>query len=182
MDEQILSLASILPDKEIYLADDVVFSGSVLKTIIRKFQKVGISVIGIVSSICTEKSYEFFNQVLPNGLVCNTILSDDVIDQICERDFYFGIAGSGIMVSTMEGYFKAPYFKPYENPNERASIPLESVDFFSSGCLDRSIALWEDAERISGRKIFVSDLPEKIIYTNVNEEVVKTLKKERFNL
>ena len=58
-------------------------------------------------------------------------MSDDVIDQICERDFYFGIAGSGIMINTNNGLYKAPYFKPYGNPYERASIPVESEQYFS---------------------------------------------------
>ncbi len=105
-------------------------------------------------------------------------MSDNVIDQICERDFYFGIAGSGIMIETNDGYLKAPYFKPYGNPNERASIPLEYVDYFSKSCLERSIYLWKEIDRLGRAKTKIKELPEKIINTNSNDEVVKTLKKE----
>ena len=101
-----------------------------------------------------------------------------VIDQVCERDFYFGIAGSGIMIKTKEGLFKSPYFKPYGNPNERASIPIEYENYFSKGCLERSIYLWEEIDKLKNNKTIIKELPEKIINTNGNEEVVKTLKKE----
>ena len=105
-------------------------------------------------------------------------MSNDVIDQICERDFYFGIAGSGIMIRTDNGLYKAPYFKPYGNPNERASIPKEYENYFSKGCLERSIYLWEQIDLLRKENTKIKELPEKIINTKEDEEVVKTLKKE----
>lgn len=93
------------------------------------------------------------------------------------KGFYFGIAGLGIMISTGDGMYKAPYFKPYGNPYERASIPLEYEKSFSIGCLERSLYLWKvmDKCRFCETKMF--ELPEKIIYTKENDGVVKTLKK-----
>lgn len=176
--EQIKRISEILVKKEIIIADDVVFSGNVLKGIIKEFEKRGIRVVGIISSICTNEAYRYFNNELKFGLKCNYKLEDNVIDQICERDFYFGIIGSGIMVRTKEGLYKAPYFKPYGNPFERASIPLEFEDFFSKGCLERSLYLWNEIEKLKQDEFLIGELPEKIIYTNENQSVVKTLKKE----
>ena len=69
---------------------------------------------------------------MPLGIKCDYLLGKDVIDQICERDFYFGIAQSGISIKNSNGLvFKAPYFKPYGNPIERASIPSEYEKYFS---------------------------------------------------
>lgn len=178
LDTQILRISNILSNKKILLADDVVFSGSVLKDIINRFNLLGIQVVGIITSICTNNSYNYFNLNLKYGIKTNYILSEDVIDQICERDFYFGIAGSGIMIKTNNGLYKAPYFKPYGNPYERASIPNEYINYFSKGCLYRSIYLWEEIDRIRKRNTIIKELPEKIINTNSNDEVVKTLKKE----
>lgn len=179
---QITRLSSILKNKQIVLADDVVFSGSVLKTIIEMFEKEKVEVIGIIASVCTNESYEYFNSNLKDGLKSNYKMSDEVIDQICERDFYFGIAGSGIMKKIGNSYYKAPYFLPYGNPNERASIPKEYEKEFSKGCLERSIYLWEEMDRSKKRKTTIGELPERIINTNSEEEVVKTLKKELGNL
>lgn len=163
----------------IFLADDVVFSGSVLRTIIDLFKQNGIEVIGIRSAITTKQAYDYFNQNLLFGLDSGYLMLDDVIDQICERDFYFGIAQSGISIRNDGIIYKAPYFKPYGNPVERASIPSDEEIIFSNGCIDRSLYLWNEISRLSERSILISDLPEAINLTNSKETVVKTLKKGR---
>ena len=43
---------------------------------------------------------------------------------------------------------------------------------FSRGCLERSLMLWD------GSNLLIRDLPEEIIGTNKNDEVVKVLRKE----
>ena len=183
VDSQIMRISRQLDHNEILLADDVVFTGSVLKNIINGFSKFNIQVVGVIASICTNESYEYFDLNLKYGIKANYVMSsavmnDSVIDQICERDFYFGIAGSGIMIATKDGLYKAPYFKPYGNPYERASIPLDYENYFSKGCLKRSVYLWEEIDHLKKLKTKISELPEKIVNTDQNEEVVKTLKKE----
>ena len=178
IDKQLKELSIKLSNKEIILADDVVFTGSVLKKIIKEFNKLNIKVVGIVSAICSNEAYTYFNNNLKYGIRTNYLMKEDVIDQICERDFYFGIAGSGILINTPNGTYKAPYFKPFGNPNERASIPKEYEQYFSRGCLERSIYIWEEIDKMKKNKTKIYELPEKIINTKADEEVVKTLKKE----
>ena len=163
---------------KIILVDDVVFSGGVLKRIIDLFKKYNIEVIGIIGIISSEYGYNYFNSILPKGLKCSYLMDDKVIDQICERDFYFGIAQSGISVKINNEIFKAPYFLPYGDPCNRASIPKENEIEFSKGCIKRSIMLWEEIERLSNSEIYMKDLKEIINYTNKNDRVVKILKKE----
>ena len=163
--------------KEIILADDVVFSGSVLKTIINEFKACNINVIGIRACISSYESYICFNESLPLGLKCGYLMSDQVIDQICERDFYFGIAGSGISIIKNNEVLKAPYFKPYGDPVNRSSIPTIEEQRFSLTCLRRSLELWQEIERLNKREIKIKELPEKIVDTKENDSVVKTLKK-----
>lgn len=177
----IMKIANYLKNigiNEILLADDVVFSGNVLRKIITIFNYFGINVLGIRSCISTKESYDYFNSMLPLRLKCGILMSEEVIDQICERDFYFGIAQSGISYIGKDGLvYKAPYFIPFGNPEERASIPKEWVKEFSKDCLERSINLWEETEILSNREIYLNDLPEKII-NGENERVVRVLKKE----
>ena len=163
--------------KEIVLADDVVFSGSVLKKIIKEFKDCNINVIGIRSCISSYESFTCFNKTLPLGLKCGYLMSGQVIDQICERDFYFGIAGSGISIIKNNEVLKAPYFKPYGDPVNRSSIPTIEEQKFSLTCLRRSLELWQEIERLNRREIKIKELPEKIVDTNENDSVVKTLKK-----
>lgn len=168
--------------KEIILVDDVVFSGTVLKTIIDYFIQNKISVVGVRACISTEESYDSFNVSLEKGLKCGCVMGRKVIDQICERDFYFGIAQSGISVQTTSGdIFKAPYFKPYGEPVKRASIPKEFETVFSNNCLLRSMFLWKCMEDRSKRKIFIEEMPEEIINTNKNERIINVLRKGLIN-
>ena len=178
IDDQVKRISSNLNTKQIILADDVVFSGSVLRKVIASFQKENVEVVGIIASISTQDGYNYFNQNLKWGLMTNFLMGDEVLDQICERDFYFGIAGSGTLVRTKDGLLKAPYFEPFGNPNVRASIPLEYVKDFSRGCIERSIVLWEKLDQLNQKNTIMRDLPERIVGTNGEDEVVKVLKKE----
>ena len=178
LDSQIKRISNNLICKKIILADDVVFSGGVLTDIINRFSSNGVKVVKIISSVCTENGFNKFSKMLDYGIQTCFIMANDVIDQICERDFYFGVAGSGIMTLKKNGYYKAPYFKPYGNPCERASIPVEFEKYFSIGCLERSIYLWNDIDKVRDKKTIINELPEKIVNTNDQDEVVKTLKKE----
>ena len=181
VDKQIKKLANELivnGENQIILVDDVVFSGNVLKKIIEMFKEYGIEVMGIRSCIATSEAYNYFNSILPLKLKCGYLLGQEVIDQVCERDFYFGIAQSGISIQGENGViYKAPYFYPFGNPNERASIPMEDTESFSQGCIQRSIRLFKEIEEISSRDIYTSELPEKINGVPEEERVLKLLKR-----
>ena len=82
------------------------------------------------------------------------------------------------MIDTKDGLYKSPYFKPYGDPIARASIPEDYEYFFSQSCIERSIYLWEEIDRLKKIKTKILELPEKIINTKENEDVVMTLKKE----
>ena len=73
---------------------------------------------------------------------------------------------------------KSPYFYPYGDPVGRASIKEEYASMFSKGCLERSIYLWEEIDKLKRLKTVISELPEAIINTNKNNEVVNTLRME----
>lgn len=181
VEKQIRNLATELKnnnESQIVLVDDVVFSGNVLKKVIEIFKNYGIEVIGIRSCIGTSEAYEYFNDVLPLKLKCGYLLGQEVIDQVCERDFYFGIAQSGISIQGENGViYKAPYFYPFGNPNERASIPMKDTEEFSQGCIERSIRLFKEIEEISSRDIYTSELPERINGVPEDERVLKLLKR-----
>ena len=181
VEQQIKEISNNLKEKdtkEIILVDDVGFSGDVLRNIILRFKQYGIKVKGIRSCISTQQSYEYFNSNLEKGLKCGCLLGMDVIDQICERDFYFGIAQSGISVIDPNGEIKkSPYFKPFGDAVKRASIPKEYENLFSNGCLIRSIYLWKLIEEKTGQKIYIKDMPEKILNTNQNERIIDVLRK-----
>ncbi len=177
VDNQIDNISRRLKEMQqraIILMDDVAFSGTVLRTVTKKFLERGIAVMGVRSAISTIASYDYFNSVLPLGLKCGYVMGEEVIDQICERDFYFGVAQSGISIKGKNGFvYKAPYFVPFGNPVERASIPKEQEIYFSDGCIRRSIELWKSLKKT----IYVKELPEVIMNAPLEEPVVKVLER-----
>lgn len=179
---QVKKLADIFKGNninQIVLADDVVFSGSVIKQISEMFEEENVFVVGVVTAISTEDAYELFNEKMMLGLKCGYLMKKDVIDEICERDFYYGIAQSGMSKLVNGKIYKAPYFFPFGDPIARASVPENKANYFSKSCINRSLLLWEDITKNSNRTIYNRDLPEEILNTDSNEEVIKTLRKVR---
>ena len=176
--KEILLLSDYLKQnniKEIILLDDVVFSGNVLKSIIEEFNLNDIKVVGIRCSISTIKAFDYFNKTLPLGIKTGFILEEDVIDQICERDFYYGIVQSGISVLTDNKVLKAPYFLPFGNPNKRASVPKDKEKEFSIMCLENSKLLWNNIENNANKEFYNKDLPEKICFADDDKKIIDTL-------
>lgn len=173
--KQIDVISNILKDNnqnEIYLMDDVIFSGEVIKKIVNLFNLKDIKVIGIISPITTKETKDnlkYFD-------IKTKYILENPIDEICERDFYFGIVGSGVSKKINNRVIKAPYFKPYGEPDIRASIPKNKIEEFSYSCLERSIILWEQINKLSNREIMINELPERINNVNNNESIVKILK------
>lgn len=149
-----------------------------MKGIINEFQKNGIEVIGIRACLSAEDAYKHFNENLKKGLKCGCLMGEKVIDQICKRDFYFGIVQSGISTLTSDNKIKkSPYFIPFGEPIRRASIPERDEIFFSNGCLLRSMYLWKCIEENSKRKFYIKDMPEEILNTNKEDRIINVLRK-----
>jgi len=164
---------------EIFLVDDVVFSGSVISQIRDLFLEEDINVIGVLSAISSEEAYDRFNKEMKYGLECGYLMKKGVTDEICERDFYFGIAQSGMSKIVNGKVYKAPYFLPFGDPVARASVPEKKAESFSKSCVNRSLMLMSEIEKNSNKIILMKDLPEPILNTKEDDEVVKVLRKVR---
>lgn len=176
--KKLAELFKLLNQKEIILADDVIYSGSVIQKVINLFQKEGIKTKAITSAISTKQAEKTILNNLNIPILSEIILEDSTIDQICERDFYFGICGSGIATKTTnKSIKKAPYFYPFGDPIARASIPEKDAILFSKNCIKRSLKLWECITYLTNKYTYIKDLPEEIINTNPNDEIIYTLKK-----
>lgn len=95
----------------------------------------------------------------------------NVLDEVCERDFYFGVAQSGqSKLVENNTVLKQPYFYPFGLPIDSASVPADKAVDFSRECLECSYTLWEEMQNNSGRILTSSDLPERIANTPQKEE------------
>src|SRR5581483_387016 len=149
-----------LKSEEIALFDDVGFSGDMLVKLVSILSKMEISVSTVFLGIGIGEALEKLRQ---SKIDVQTVRSyQDVIDEICERDFYLGVPQSGRTYANdpTKGF---PYILPFGNPEKWASIPTENQLEFSLFCIQQSIDLFEAIERKSGRIVRCSDIQKKIV-------------------
>ena len=149
--EQLLSIKA----SEIVLVDDVLFSGRVITEIISFLEKIGVKVPKIVAGIAIGEGKTRIQEKTKTE-VLSARYYQEVIDEICERDFYPGVPLSGRLIAGTKVETGAPYLEPFGKPREWASIPQEKT--FSRFCLLQTISLWEEIERLSQKTVRCCDL------------------------
>lgn len=147
--------------KEIALLDDVIFGGTSLVTIIESLKKKGVSVTNVISAIGIEDG---INKVKKLGIPVEIgIVYKEVVDEICQRDFYPGIPQSGRTLISKDGsFFGASYILPFGKPFDWASIPKKYEKNLSDFFIKQTTLLWNRIERLSNKTITLKDLPRKI--------------------
>lgn len=145
--------------KEVALVDDVIFTGDLLKRVSNVITGMGINVPLIYAGIGIGEGVDKLSSNGSKVLCVKTY--DEVIDEICERDFYPGVPLSGRLVND-DNNTGAPYILPFGNPVSWASIPSESQVRFSKFCLNQTIQLFNGIEDASGRIVACSDIERKV--------------------
>lgn len=146
--------------KEIALVDDVIFSGDLIERVARTIERMGVRVPKVYTGIGISEGVDKLKQA---GREVECVKQyDEVIDEICERDFYPGVPYSGRLLAT-EGNIGAPYILPFGKPVQWASIPEESQVEFSEFCIDQSVQLFKEIERLSGREVRCCDLDRRVV-------------------
>jgi hypothetical protein len=146
--------------KEVVLVDDVIFEGIGLERIIKIFSRAGIQVPAIYAAVGISQGVTKLRNL---GCQVNCVRTfDQVIDEICERDFYPGVPLSGRHLLCGENV-GVPYLLPFGNPEKWASIPKDIQNKFSVFCIKETITLFEEIERCSEKVINCEDLDRKVI-------------------
>lgn len=154
--------------REVVLVDDVIFSGKMIDMVRCMLQKKSISVPTVYACIGVG---EGVNLLRNNGLQVKCVnYYPQVIDQVCERDFFIGVPSSGRTFVDSKGLiWGVPYIRPFGNPTW-ASIPKTDQSEYSRYCIKQSVILWQAIEEISSRFILCQDLPRPTIGFPVNNE------------
>jgi hypothetical protein len=155
--EQYTAIARKYKGKEIALIDDVLFSGKSLMSIIRSLEAEGIKVSVVIVGIAIGKGIKKVKEETTIEILTVRYYAE-VIDEICERDFYPGVPLSGRTVINMPMDVGVPYLYPFainqkgeSKLEEWASIPKEKQKDFSIFGLEQAIRLWEEIESLSRR-------------------------------
>ena len=149
---------------EISLIDDVVFSGSLICKVADALREKGVIVKEVLAGVAVKENLDV---ITSTGIeVKGGFYISNVLDEVCERDFYFGIAQSGQSSLQRDGkVLKQPYFMPFGLPVESASVPEGKASEFSRECLECSYELWKEIQKQSNRVVTNEDLPESIFNT-----------------
>ena len=145
----------------VVLLDDVIFGGGGVIELADRLKQANRPVEAVFAGIGIKKGVDLIKESGIN--VVSVFEYDDVVDEVCERDFRAGIPMSGRSVFASDGeIYSAPYFKPFGDAAKWASIPKEHEKDFSAVCLDHSITIWEQMEQASDRKILTDEVPRKV--------------------
>ena len=167
-----------LKSNKVALLDDVLFEGGTHQKIAERLKQRGIHVEKVLTGIAIHDGIE---RLAKEGILVESLLCyDQVVDEICERDFVAGVPLSGRTVVTRSGKVEgAPYFKPFGKPDKWASIPGDHVQDFSDFCLGQSIAMWALIERLSNKTVSTKAVPKPVFGLKPNESMSKALKGAR---
>jgi len=140
---------------EVSILDDVGFTGDMLVRVIQILRSRGFTINNVYFGIGMKDAIDKLQKI---GCTVSTVREySDVIDEICERDFYPGVPQSGRSINTLDNR-GLPYLLPFGNPIEWASIPPEKALKFSIFCLDQTIQLFAAIEQASGRIVRCCDI------------------------
>lgn len=144
-----------LRNKKLVLVDDVVFSGKTLISTITELQyyqaltQAVTVAVGVRNGVDRLKKANFGVLGMPDHMSIDCMEEfDHVSDQVCERDFYPGLPYSGRQHAS-HNFASFPYILPFGKPGKWASIPEKEVRDFSILCLDNTITLFREIERIN---------------------------------
>lgn len=179
--DQFEELRAALGEKEVVLVDDWVFSSELARIVKGRLEDVGIRVRLVVAGIGTGTGEKWLKTV---GVEMRAVrVYEELIDGVCERDFYPGVPLSGRTIAEARRNVGIPYLLPSGRPWEWASIPWGLCPHFSVFCLKQTIALFEEIERRSLRAVRVSDLDRLVVWlTDRDRRFIDLLKKEKGGL
>lgn len=172
--QQIYRLAQVADGRPITLIDDVIFEGKTLLEIIEKFRDQGVSIDQVLTGIAIQEGIDLLEA---NGISVKTVVDpyEQVIDEICERDFRVGAPYSGRTILNGSTTMGAPYLKPFGKPEQWASIPEDNALDFSLFCLYQSLQMWLEIERVSGQNISTNLVPRQTLGLPPSDSVTKAL-------
>lgn len=151
--DEIRRIVSLINGNEIALVDDVLFSGAMMTQIASCFREQGVKVRRVYAGVAIGDGVR---RLRLDGIEVKAVRTyDEVMDEICERDFFPGAPMSGRTVFGLPNT-GAPYLSPFGNAEKWASIPADQVSSFSCSVLN---AVADVYEVIPTR---ITDLPRQI--------------------
>lgn len=141
--------------KEVVLVDDWIFTSASMQKVISALFCVGIRVPFVIAGLVTKEAVTRLNAL---GVEVRSLYAfEDLIDGVCERDFYPGVPLAG-RLTVGEGHIRMPYILPFHPTGGWASIPWHDRFAFSERCLEYALWLFQAIERSSQKSVRYRDI------------------------
>lgn len=166
-------------DTDLTLVDDVIFSGDAIVEAADLFHAKGARVRTVLAAIAIGEGRKKIEEA---GIEVKSVIEyENVKDEICERDFLAGVPFSGRTVYREDGgHYSAPYFAPFGVPERWASIEdVPAARKLSLYCIERSIELWKEVERLNDISISHGFVPRPLKYEADSERFVQYLSRSQ---
>lgn len=123
------------------IVDDVLFSGGTIETYFTRLKTQGIAVSRVITNVSIQGGID---RLKAHGIIVDSdLVYQDVIDEVCMRDFIVGAPAGGRNLLRDDGSYAAvPYLAPFGDVSDWASIAPEHVTKFSKTCLEASLEIW----------------------------------------
>jgi hypothetical protein len=164
----------------IAVIDDVVFDGETLSKINATFTALNRPIHHVIAGVGVSHGIRRLEE---EGIEVHCVRTfDRILDEVCERDFFAGVPLSGRTLIRNDGsIWSAPYFEPFGNPEDWASIQNESVRSFSGFCLSQSVELWRETEMASDKLMAANRVPRRIHSIDGSHSIVSALERQLTN-
>ena len=156
--------------KRVNLLDDVVFSGNTVLDYVDRLENRGLSVDTVIANVVIGGAVTKLKNRDIN--VQADFVFDDVVDEVCRRDFIVGAPGGGRNLMTKRGeYVAVPYLYPFANVDVWASVNEEQAIEFSKDCLEASLSIWSQL----APDIKFGELDKPVFKCDANAKITETL-------
>lgn len=159
--------------KEVALADDVIFSGGTIIRLAKQLSDAGITVKKAYASLIINDAIGLLADHKIES--CADLIFQDVIDEVCMRDFIIGAPDGGRNVLVGDTYASAPYVSPFGDIGQWASIPKEHIESFSKQAVEASLSLWNKMDAVNGMHHLVKDLTKPVVFWKPEDRIVDSL-------
>ena len=166
---QISSIATVIGNKPVVIAEDGAFTGETIAHVVRLFRESGVNVSIVVIGICFPDALKRIEKEF-KGKICVVAGFENPYEWMPDHDFIpfapncgrvFGWASEkeALPHYTHDNFsYCFPYVFPFGNPIEWARIPKEHAGSFSMFCLDQAVVLFRRLDEMNERTLCLADL------------------------
>ncbi|MFH0951897.1 MAG: hypothetical protein V1838_01775 [Patescibacteria group bacterium] len=166
---QISSIAAVIGNKPVVLAEDGAFTGETIARIVRLFRERGVSISVVVIGICFLGAVDRIKKEF-EGKICVVAGFENPYEWMPDHDFIPFAPNCGRIFGwttkeealphyTHDNFsYCFPYILPFGDPVEWAKIPKQYAWSFSTFCLDQAAILFRRLDKMNKRKLCLVDL------------------------